>query len=323
MNIYIYIHERKKMKIYKNFKESNNITVYNGDCIKLLKRLPDEAVDLIITSPPYCMGKAYEDPHNDIETFKKQHNDIFKSIYRVLKPGGSICWQVGYHVSEKCLVPLDYIVYNIFTEKSRKLDYPFILRNRIIWTFGHGLNSTKRFSGRHETILWFTKGDDFDFDLDKVRVPQKYPGKRSYKGPNKGKLSGNPLGKNPSDVWEIPNVKANHIEKTEHPCQFPVAIPRRLIRALAREDALILDPFMGAGTTAVAAILENKRFVGSELNEKYYNISLKRINDTLEGNVRIREDVPVIAPDPNASVSKLPEEFARVRGEIYGKETKK
>ena len=197
------------------------------------------------------------------------------------------------------------------------------IRNRIIWTFGHGLNSTKRFSGRHETILWFTKGDDFDFDLDKVRVPQKYPGKRSYKGPNKGKLSGNPLGKNPSDVWEIPNVKANHIEKTEHPCQFPVAIPRRLIRALAREDALILDPFMGAGTTAVAAILENKRFVGSELNEKYYNISLKRINDTLEGNVRIREDVPVIAPNPNASVSKLPEEFARVRGEIYGKETKK
>ena len=125
------------------------------------------------------------------------------------------------------------------------------MRNRIIWTFGHGLNSVRRFSGRHETILWSTKGDSLEFNLDEVRVPQKYAGKRAYKGPHKGELSGNPLGKNPSDVWEIPNVKAKHIEKTEHPCQFPVAIPQRLIKALTHENALILDPFMGSGTTCL------------------------------------------------------------------------
>lgn len=193
------------MRIYRNFKESNSITLFNGDCRKLLKRLPDESVDLVVTSPPYCIGKAYEDPHDDIETFRKQHQDIFSDLYRVVKPGGSICWQIGYHVSDKCVVPLDYIIYDIFTSMSEELDNPLILRNRIVWTFGHGLNSTTRFSGRHEMILWFTKGLQTIFNLDEVRIPQKYPGKRFYKGPNKGQLSGNPMGKNPSDVWDIPN----------------------------------------------------------------------------------------------------------------------
>lgn len=257
------------MRIYKNFKESNNVTLYNGDCRKLLKRLPSESVDLVVTSPPYCIGKAYEDPHDDIETFRKQHQDIFSDLYRVVKPGGSICWQIGYHVSDKCVVPLDYIVYDIFTSMSEGLDNPLILRNRIVWTFGHGLNSTTRFSGRHEMILWFTKGLQTVFNLDEVRVPQKYPGKRFYKGPNKGQLSGNPMGKNPSDVWDIPNVKAKHIEKTAHPCQFPVAIPRRLIRALTNKNGLVLDPFMGSGTTGVAALIEGRRFVGSEIQKSY------------------------------------------------------
>lgn len=218
--------------IKRKFNESNRLTLFNGDCSELLKSIPSNSVDLIITSPPYCIGKAYEDPHDDIKTFKKQHEDIFDDLYRVLKTGGSICWQVGYHVSDQCVIPLDYVVYNIFTSRSANFENPLILRNRIIWTFGHGLNSTKRFSGRHEMILWFTKGEQSVFNLDDVRVPQKYPGKKSYKGPNKGNLSGNPLGKNPSDVWDIPNVKAMHVEKTDHPCQFPVAIPQRLIKAL-------------------------------------------------------------------------------------------
>lgn len=174
------------MRIYKKFKESNKVTLFNGDCRELLKRLPDESVDLVVTSPPYCMGKAYEDPHDDLETFKKQHQDIFNDLYRVVKPGGSICWQIGYHVSNKCVVPLDYIVYDIFTSMSEELDNPLILRNRIVWTFGHGLNSTARFSGRHEMILWFTKGTQTIFNLDEVRIPQKYPGKRSYKGTEQG-----------------------------------------------------------------------------------------------------------------------------------------
>lgn len=301
------------MKIYKKYRDSNQITLYNGDCIDLLKELPDESVDIIITSPPYCMGKAYENPQDDIETFRNQHDSIFDEIYRVLKPGGNICWQIGYHISENCVVPLDYLVYEMFTTKSESLEYPLTLRNRIIWTFGHGLNSTKRFSGRHEMILWFTKGDQKFFNLDEVRVPQKYPGKLSYKGPNKGQLSGNPLGKNPSDVWDIPNVKANHIEKTIHPCQFPVAIPQRLIKALSMSGGLVLDPYMGVGSTGVAALVEGRRFVGSEMMKDYYEVAKKRLKDASEGNLRFRDDVPVMKPNGNTAVAKLPDEFRKLR----------
>lgn len=304
------------MKIYKNYKESNKVTLYNGDCLKLLKKMPDESVNLVVTSPPYCIGKAYENPHDDIKTFKEQHVNIFNELYRVVKKGGSICWQVGYHISDKCVIPLDYIIYSIFTDLSKNFENPFILRNRIIWTFGHGLNSINRFSGRHETIMWFTKGEQTVFNLDDVRVPQKYPGKRSYKGPNKGQLSGNPLGKNPSDVWDIPNVKAKHVEKTGHPCQFPVAIPQRLIKALTYKDEVVLDPFSGSGTTGVAAIIEGRRFVGAEIQKEYYDIAVERLKDTVNGKIKIREDKPVIKPNKNSAVAKLPEEFARARGEL-------
>lgn len=297
-----------------------SMTLYEGDCFELLKQLPNESIDLIITSPPYCIGKAYENPKDDIDTFKREHLLIFPEIYRVLKPGGSICWQVGYHVDQGSVVPLDFYVYEIFTSKNQDLTFPIILRNRIVWTFGHGLNSQNRFSGRHELILWFTKGNEYKFDLDAVRVPQKYPGKRSYRGPNKGKLSGNPAGKNPSDVWEaatdvwdIPNVKANHVEKTTHPCQFPVSIPRRLIKALAPKNGMILDPFMGVGTTGVAAALEGRKFAGAELQHDYFEIAKARVKSALDGTIKIREDKPVALPNPHSAVAKLPDEFRLFR----------
>lgn len=307
------------MRIYKHFNKKSWMTLFNGDCEILLKEIPAQTIDLIITSPPYCMKKAYEDPKDDISTFHNLHNKIFYDLYRVLKPGGSICWQTGYHVSNSIIIPLDYIIYNIFTSQNSKLDLPLILHNRIIWTFGHGLNSAQRFSGRHETLLWFTKGNDYCFNLDAIRVPQKYPGKRYYKGIKKGELSGNPYGKNPSDVWDIPNVKANHVEKTEHPCQFPVAIPQRLIRALTDKAAVVLDPFMGSGTTALACLLEERKFIGAEIQPEYYNISLRRIQNALKGEFNIREDIPVAEPNLNTSVAKLPEEFKYKREKVNEK----
>lgn len=148
---------------------------------------------------------------------------------------------MGNYVDNGEIIPLDILLYPIFSSFKLKL------RNRIVWHFGHGLHASKRFSGRYEVILWFTKTDEYVFNLDNVRVPQKLPNKKHFKGPNKGKLSGHPLGKNPSDVWEIPNVKSNHVEKTIHPCQFPVELIERLVLALTDEGDWVFDPFIGGG----------------------------------------------------------------------------
>lgn len=280
-------------------------TLFNGDCATLLKAIPDGSVSLTVSSPPYCMGKEYE-PGNKVEDFISAHERILPEIVRVTKPGGSICWQVGYYVRENHVVPLDYLVFDIMRAACKDI----VLRNRVVWTFGHGMHGYNRFSGRHEMVLWFSKGEDYTFDLDAVRVPQKYPGKTSTRGPNKGELSGNPLGKNPSDVWDIPNVKSNHVEKTAHPCQFPVALPQRFIRALTEANDLVLDPYAGTSTTGVAAVLEGRRFLGAEMSDAYCKIGVQRLNEALQGEARVRplnQDVHV--PNPNMKVARKPEHF--------------
>ncbi|HSH38931.1 MAG TPA: site-specific DNA-methyltransferase [Chthoniobacterales bacterium] len=259
---------------------------------------------MTLTSPPYCIGKSYEDKTKAAE-FVTDHETVLPEIVRVTKPGGSICWQVGYHVADGIVTPLDYVVYAILSK------FPEIhLRNRIIWTFGHGLHSTDRFSGRHETILWFTKGETRVFNLDKVRVRQKYPGKKHYKGPHKGAYSGNPLGKNPSDVWDIPNVKANHVEKTRHPCQFPIALAQRLIEALTLPGHLVLDPYAGSGTTAAAAIFSGRGFIGAEVEESYHSVAAERMRLAGEGTLPYRPDnKPVYEPPPDSPLTRVPREW--------------
>lgn len=278
------------------------VTLNNGDCLSLLKELDDNSIDLTITSPPYCIGKAY-DTKTTIDGFIEINEPVIKAIYEKTKPGGSICWQVGHHVSKGEIFPLDYFVYEIF----RRACPTAKLRNRIIWHFEHGANCRKRFSGRHEAILWFTKGESDHFDLDSVRVPQKYPGKKHYKGNKKGEYSCNPLGKNPGDVWIMPNVKAHHVEKTEHPCQFPVALALRLVKALSPPDGIVLDPFMGSGTTGVAALLKDRRFIGYELDSNYFQIAEKRIQETLSGGIRYRPlNQDVMDPSNAGSVAVNP-----------------
>ena len=301
-----------KMIDKKILKVTNSkVTINQGDSYRFLKSLPDNFVDLIITSPPYCMGKEYERLSDDVNSFIKSHKKILPEAIRVLKKGGSLCWQVGYHVKDAITVPLDVLVYNLISEINERVPdtEKMTLRNRIVWTFGHGLHSTKRLSGRHEMILWFTKGDLYTFNLDRIRVPQKYPGKTYHKGDKKGEFSGNPNGKNPSDVWDIPNVKSKHPEKTAHPCQFPSAIPIRLIDSLTNPGDVVLDPFMGSGTTAIASILTNRVFYGGELNKNYFSISKKRIIDTINGNVSIRPDEPVHEPTGKEKVAIKPEHF--------------
>lgn len=165
-----------------------NYQMIHGDVMDVITEYPDEKFNLIITSPPYNIGKSYE-TSVDIEDYLQSQENIISQLIRVLSNTGSICWQVGNYVYKGEIFPLDIFYYQIFKKYGLKL------RNRIIWHFGHGLHASKRFSGRYETILWFTKSDNYTFNLDNVRIPSKYPGKKHYKGPNKGKLSGNPLGK--------------------------------------------------------------------------------------------------------------------------------
>jgi len=255
--------------------------LYEGDCLDLMEGIPHESLQLIVTSPPYNLGKEYE-ARLSLENYVFQQTKVIRECFRRLNPGGSICWQVGNFVHDSSIVPLDTILYPVFKRYGLKL------RNRIIWRFEHGLHCSKRFSGRYETILWFTKGDRYVFNLDAVRVPQKYPGKKHFRGPRVGQYSGNPLGKNPGDIWDIPNVKSNHVEKTEHPCQFPVELVERLVLSLTNEGQWVFDPFLGAGTTIIAALRHNRRGIGAEIVPKYVNIARERIQLELEGKLRTR-----------------------------------
>jgi adenine-specific DNA-methyltransferase len=289
------------------WQDKTPTTVFSGDCVELLRSMPDSSITLTITSPPYCIGKEYETSYS-IDDFIASHKQILPEIVRVTRTGGSVCWQVGYHVENQHCYPLDYFVYDIMRNHPEMK-----LRNRIAWTYGHGLHHTRRFSGRHETVLWFTKGDRYYFDLDAVRVPQKYPGKRHYKGKHKGEFSGNPKGKNPTDVWEIPNVKANHVEKVGHPCQFPVGLAERCVRALCPPRGVVFDPYMGSSSTGVAAIVNGRRFLGAETKKEYTALACERMAMAYAGTVKRRPaDQPIYVPSGREAVARRPEHFLEV-----------
>lgn len=279
------------MKISPTFEPKSDLVLFQGDTLELLKNIPSGFVNLVVTSPPYNLGKEYESKKS-ISTYLTQQEEVIKECYRVLSENGSLCWQVGNYVNNGEIIPLDLVLYPIFAKLGLHL------RNRIIWHFGHGLHASKRFSGRYEVILWFTKSDQYIFNLDAVRVPQKYPNKKYFKGPKRGELSGNPLGKNPSDIWDIPNVKANHIEKTCHPCQFPVELIERLVLALTNPGDWVLDPYMGVGTSAIASLMHDRKSIGAEIMPEYVQIALDRVHQAEKGELKIRPmERPVYDPD--------------------------
>jgi adenine-specific DNA-methyltransferase len=287
-------------KLVENFSLSEHIVVYFGDCLDLLRTIPNDSIQLIVTSPPYNIGKEYE-KRLKLELYFNQQSNVIKECVRCLSPQGSICWQVGNYVEKGAITPLDTVLYPIFTDLGLKM------RNRIIWHFEHGLHCSRRFSGRYETIIWFTKSDDYVFNLDPVRVPQKYPGKKYFKGPKAGSYSCNPLGKNPGDLWLIPNVKSNHVEKTDHPCQFPVELIERLVLSMSNEDDWVLDPFLGTGTTIIAAIRHKRRGAGAETISRYVDLAKQRIKQELAGTLKTRPmDKPIFDPKNAGESLKTP-----------------
>ncbi len=288
----------KNSKIATQFTINEQVVLFHGDCLDLLEQIPDKSIQLVVTSPPYNIGKEYEN-RLKIEDYIEQQAEVIKECVRILTDKGSICWQIGNHVDNGVIIPLDTILYPIFKEMG------LVMRNRIVWHFEHGLHCSKRFSGRYETIVWFTrKVKDYVFNLDPVRVPQKYPAKKYFKGPKAGQYSCNPLGKNPGDLWDIPNVKSNHIEKTEHPCQFPVELIERLVLAMTNENDWVLDPFLGVGTTVIAALKHNRRGVGAEILDRYAVIAKERVQKAINGTLKTR---PMNKPkyDPQQAGNKL------------------
>jgi adenine-specific DNA-methyltransferase len=289
--------------------------LWHGDTEKLLDCLPDEPIfDLVVSSPPYNIGKVYE-RQTELQEYEQWQSRVLSKIVSRLKPSGSLCWQVGNYIVENEILPLDILFHPIMKRLDLKL------RNRIVWTFGHGLHTRRRFSGRHEVVMWYTKGDKYTFNLDAVRVRSKYPGKRSFRGPNQGMPSGNPMGKNPEDVWEflyeeiddvwqnIPNVKSNHIEKTEHPCQYPVGLIERLVLGFTNPGDLVFDPFAGVGSAGVAALLHKRRFWGSELNKTYVSIAQERLIKTLSGEIQYRAHTTPLYDHTKSRLSLLPTEW--------------
>lgn len=280
----------RRLRIVPLYESRAQLVLYEGDCLDLLRQVPNGIAKLIVTSPPYNIGKSYE-KQTTLDDYLEQQRRVIEHCVEKLHPNGSICWQVGNFVIKNSIIPLDILLHPIFSSCG------LTLRNRIVWHFEHGLHCGRRFSGRYETIVWYTKSDTYTFNLDSVRVPQKYPNKKHFKGPKAGQLSCNPLGKNPGDVWIIPNVKHNHVEKTIHPCQFPVELIERLVLALTEPNDWVLDPFIGVGTTAIAALLHGRRAMGAEIIRDYIKIARERIELVAEGRLRIRPmDRPVYDP---------------------------
>lgn len=271
-------------------KDDLDFGLATTDNLTFMSRFSSGCFRLIVTSPPYNIGKAYE-RRSPLDMYLEGQRAVIEECVRLLANDGSICWQVGNHIDSGEVFPLDVLLYPIFKSFGLKL------RNRIVWHFGHGLHCTKRLSGRHETILWFTKSDDHVFNLDSIRVPSKYPGKKHFKGPNAGKLSGNPLGKNPSDVWEIPNVKSNHVEKTIHPCQFPIELVERLVLSMTKPGDYVLDPYVGVGSSVVAALKHGRKGFGCDIESMYIAVARQRINEFRNGKLRTRPmNKPVYDP---------------------------
>ena len=293
-----------KFLLCKRYDSDNDATLFLGDRLQLLRQIPEEAAQLVVTSPPYNIGKVYE-RRVTLDDYLADQEATLRECVRILAPDGNLCWQVGNHITKEGeVVPLDTVLYPI----CKRLG--LMMRNRIVWHFEHGLHCSTRFSGRYETIVWFAKSKKHIFHLDPVRVPQKYPGKKHYKGDKAGQLSGNPLGKNPGDVWILPNVKHNHCEKTSHPCQFPVELISRLVLSMTNEGGLVVDPYMGVGSAVCAAVMNQRRGAGAEIDGEYHGLAIDRVTAAAMGTLPVRPmGKQVYKPTANTTVARKPDNW--------------
>jgi adenine-specific DNA-methyltransferase len=249
---------------------SNDVLIYHSDCVGALSKLPKNLFNLTITSPPYNIGKEYE-RSLPLPEYLKWSEEWISQVHRVSSKNGSFWLNLGYIAVEDKgkAIPLPYLLWP---------HIPFFLVQEVVWNYGAGVAARHSFSPRNEKFLWYARDqDNYVFNLDNVRDKDvKYPNQKKN-----GKLKCNPLGKNPTDVWNFPKVTSGSqrasVERTAHPAQFPIAIIERIIEACSNEGDLILDPFMGSGTTAEAALRLGRKVIGFELRADYIEIASQRL----------------------------------------------
>lgn len=258
----------------KPYYETENCLIYNLECVQAMRKLPDEIIRLTVTSPPYNIGKEYEEVR-PLEEYLAWSKEWIDQVHRLTDPTGAFWLNLGYiEVENGKAVPLPYLLWNVSS---------FYMIQEVVWHYGAGVNTKKMLSPRNEKFLWYVKNpNSYVFNLDDIRDPNvKYPNQKKN-----GKLKCNPLGKNPSDVWEFPKVtsgeKRSSKERTTHPAQFPVAVIDRIVKGCSNRGDLVLDPFMGSGTTAVAALDNRRKAIGFEIKEEYCEIAANRIEAFLD-----------------------------------------
>lgn len=289
--------------------------IHHDTCENISLLVEKKSIDLIVSSPPYGIGKNYEKWTTE-DDYRKWAECIVKSLCVSLKEGGAICWQVGNWTSKDgTIIPLDCIYIELFKK------YGMHVKNRIIWKYNSGLHNTNRLSGRYEMVLWMVKDPkSYCFNLDTIRIPSDYPGKTAYKGSGKGELSGNYLGKNPTDVWEImmqeweegiwdlPNVKNGHPEKESHPCQYPIELAERCILAFSNKGDVVLDPFVGSGSTMIAAQTHGRKGIGIDSCKEYVALTQKRLKEANDCKLKRRYIGTAITKD-GGKRSQYPKEW--------------
>lgn len=248
----------------------SNIIYKFGDCRELIKDIPDNSIKMVVTSPPYNIKKSYGKYNDNVSIQEWEHLifDITKEIYRVLTPDGSFFLNVSPVPigKDKEILPLQCICYNIFKQNN------FYLRNMITWTFNNMQNCINRLSGRYENILWGVKDlNNYIFNLDEIRIP--------YITQNDKRLTGN--GRNPTDVWYFDRVNNMTKQKLKlsHPTVYPLEMIERIIKMSTFENDTILDPFLGSGTTLLAAKNLNRNGIGFEIDKKYETEIKQRLNN--------------------------------------------
>ncbi len=256
------------------FDRGDDYAIFRADCVEVMQLLPRESVDLTITSPPYNIGKEYESPM-PIDEYIGWCETWIHQVHRLTRPNGAFWLNLGYVALDgrAKAIPLPYLLWN---------HCPFYLMQEVVWNYGAGVAASRSLSPRNEKFLWYVKDvDNYTFNLDEIRDPDvKYPNQKKN-----GRLRCNTIGKNPSDVWQIAKVTSGRDrssdERTAHPAQFPLDLINRIVLGFSNPGDVILDPFMGSGTVAIACVQQKRPVIGFEINRDYCSLAKKRIRTML------------------------------------------